>query len=289
MNVKTAIIGRTGFHRQFIEKGAEELTTLIPDTPFGEPCPVHILSYKEKKFAVLSRHGEDGKYRVSAPFVNNRANLWTLKMAGVSKIISWSAPGSINDMIKPGDIVIPDDVLDETKDGPYTFYEGKGLGFIRQNPVFCPSLRETFGKFFSLGDFRFHTSGVYTATQGPRLETPAEIRKYRSFGGDLVGMTVVPEVFLAKELEMCYGAICYSVNYAEGIKERPLKRDELFEGLLTLEEKKDVDRIEASIVGLTLDLLFSIDDFSRNCSCSDSMLRYKERGDISENWQDWII
>ncbi len=289
MNISTAVIGRTGFHLDFIKKGAVEVDTFIPDTPFGNPSPVHILSYGEMEFAVLSRHGEDGRYRLSAPFVNSRANIWALKLAGVSRIVSWSAPGSINEMMRPGDIIIPDDILDETKDGPYTFYDGKGLGFIRQNPVFCPELRDAFGKFFSLSDFRFHTYGVYTATQGPRLETPAEIRKFRSFGGDLVGMTLVPEVFLAKELEMCYGAVCYSVNYAEGIAERPVDRGTLFEGLLEVGEKDFVDRVEKYIPDLTLELLPSVLNLRRKCGCGDSMLRYKKRGDIGENWQDWII
>ena len=79
-------------------------------------------------------------------------------------------------------------------------------------------------------------------TQGPRLETPAEIKKYKSYGCDLVGMTLVPEVFLAKELEMCYSAICYVTNYAEGIVDRPFKAGELFEGLSNDADRKAVEK-----------------------------------------------
>ena len=121
----------------------------------------------------------------------------------------------------PGDLVAPRDVLDEGRGGPQTFFTGVGWGFIRHNPLFCPELREALLKALAGAPFKVHDHGVYVATTGPRLETAAEIRKFRLLGGDLVGQTLAPEVFLARELELCYAALTYVVNYAEGLVDRP--------------------------------------------------------------------
>jgi 5'-methylthioadenosine phosphorylase len=285
--VEIAIIARVGAHKAFLEKGCGEIETRKLNTPFGPANPVHILTNNGCDFAVLSRHGEEG-YEVSAPFVNDRANIWALKELGVGKIISWSAPGALNEHFQPGDLVVADDLLDETKDGPYTFFEGKGLGFIRQNPVFCEELRKVFIEGLRSEYLRCHDYGVYVCVQGPRLETRAEIRKFKLFGGDLIGMNLVPEVFLARELEICYGALCYVVNYAEGVKEVPFKPGLLFEGLLSDEDKPKVEGIERAFPEIVLNLITSVEKTPRNCDCKDSMLRYKLRGDISGPWQSWI-
>ncbi len=289
MKTEISVLGRSGFHKDFTECGAKEKTVLVSDTPFGDSSPLHIFEYKDLTFGVMSRHGEDGHYNISAPFVNTRANLWALKSAGVKRIISWSAPGSIDENIEPGDIVLPDDALDETRQREYTFFKNKGIGFIRQSPVFCPRIRNIGTESLENRSFTLHRNATYVATEGPRLETPAEIKKYKITGGDIVGMTVVPEVFLARELEMCYGAFCYSVNYAEGIKNRKTVRGELFEGLATGEEKKDVEELENSLARLTLPVLKALKETPRECKCKDSMLKYKRRGDIDENWENWIL
>ena len=182
---------------------------------------MHLFVYKDIGFVVLSRHGEAG-YQVSAPFVNDRANLYALKALGVEKILAWCAPGAINEAMAPGDLVIPHDILDEGHQQPYTFFDDRGLGFVRQNPVFCPELRQSGDPNPGAGPFPVHPTGVYIATTGPRLETPAEIRKYKMFGGDLVGMTLVPEIFLARELELCYAAVWLRGQLCRRDKRSPL-------------------------------------------------------------------
>ena len=116
-----AIIARVGAHQDFLRQGLILQQTEHYDTPFGRSNPVHLFSHEDIPFSVLSRHGEAG-YQVSAPFVNDRANLYALKALGVEKVLAWCAPGAINEAMAPGDLVIPDDILDEGHQQPYTFF-----------------------------------------------------------------------------------------------------------------------------------------------------------------------
>ncbi len=284
---RLAIIARVGAHRDFLEKGVAYLGGEAQATPFGDSNPVHLFEHRGLVFAVLSRHGED-RYAVSAAYVNDRANLFALKNLGVEKILAWCAPGAINEAMAPGHLVAPDDILDETRGEPYTFFPKRGLGFIRQNPVFCPELRRALIRGVKRGPFPWHPQGVYVATSGPRLETPAEIRKFRMLGGDLVGMTLVPEVFLARELEMCYAALCYVVNYAEGLKDRPFQPGVLFEGLATPEEVARVQKVEGAFADLALGLLPEMAAAPRVCPCVKLMERYRLRGNIGKDWRTWF-
>ncbi len=262
---KIAIIARVGAHQDFLRQGLQVKHTESYDTPFGRSNPVHLFLHGDIPFVVLSRHGEAG-YHVSAPYVNDRANLYALKALGVAKILAWCAPGAINESMAPGDLVIPHDILDEGHQQPYTFFPNRGLGFVRQNPVFCPELRQSVIQTLKGGSIPVHPSGVYTATTGPRLETPAEIRKYRILGGDLVGMTLVPEVFLARELELCY-----------------------FEGLATPQEIQRVKEVETAFADIALRLLPGLAETLRHCPCPWLMERYRQRGDIDPDWRSWFV
>jgi len=256
------------------------------ETPFGFSPPIHRLKSKGNDIFYLSRHGETG-YTVSAPYVNYRANIWALKELGVSRIIAWSGPGAIDPSLPIGDILVPDDLIDETKGRAATFFDGLGIGFIRQNPVFCPTLSMNLREAIISRQGHCRTSDVYVCTQGPRLETRAEIRKFASYGATLVGMTLIPEAFLAKELEMCYCPVCYITNYAEGVIERTYKPGELFEGLLANNEK---DRVDAAVEALPEIALQAIsDEFESKCKCNLSMERYRRRGDIGDDWRTWIL
>lgn len=282
-----AVLARVGAHRDFIRLGMEEIEVQVVRTPFGESAPMHLFEHERMQFAVMSRNGEE-MYSLASPSVNYRANIWALKEIGVERIFSWSAPGAINERFPPGDVVITDDLIDETRGRTYTFFEGKGMGFIRQNPVFCPEVACVVEETLSELDVRHHVGGTYVCTQGPRLETPAEIRKYKIYGGDLVGMMMVPEVFLARELEMCYGAACYVVNYAEGIRSRSHHPEILFGGMLDPEEKPKVDEIEARFAEIACSVVKGLNETHRTCVCRDLMSRYKIRGDAGADWHTWI-
>lgn len=255
------------------------------ETPFGLSAPIRKINVDNTEIFFLSRHGEHG-YTISAPFVNYRANIWALKELEVGRIIAWSGPGAIDPGIPIGDILVPGDIIDETKGRAYTFFEGLGIGFIRQNPVFCPELSESLKRIIESKLGHCRTEDVYVCTQGPRLETRAEIRKFASYGGTLVGMTLVPEAFLAKELEMCYSPICYVTNYAEGVVDRKYEPGKLFEGLLTDEEKASVDAAVDMLPGIAMEALIAQEP--KQCRCHLSMERYRKRGDIGEDWRTWI-
>ncbi len=287
MKPAIAIIARVGAHKAFEAAGLKPEKTEVYPTPYGDSRPVHWFRHGGLEFVVLSRHGETG-YDLSAPFLNPRANLYALKALGVEKILAWVAPGSLQEAMAPGDLVVPHDVLDEGKGGPHTFYPGVGWGFIRNNPVFCPELRATLLKALAGAPFPVHDRAVYVATTGPRLETGAEIRKFRLLGGDLVGQTLAPEVFLARELEFCYVGLTYVVNYAEGLVERPYQPGVLFEGLATPEEMARVRAVEAAFPELVLRVLPALAATERQCPCPRLMERYRLRGDIGADWRTWV-
>ncbi len=279
-SIHLAIIGGSqGF--RFIEDAARELTRGVI-TPFGVSAPIHLINNNGLEIAYMSRHGEHG-YDVTAPFVNYRANIYALKEIGVKRIVSWSGPGAIDKSLSCGDIIVPGDIVDETHNRKSTFYENSGLGFIRQNPAFCPTLSSALRKDTSVKD---DTTQVYVCTEGPRLETAAEIRKYAMYGGTLVGMTLAPEAFLARELEICYCPVCYITNYAEGVREAAYETGKLFEGLATDEELKKVDDSLRLLPEIAAHALTEAQDMP--CSCQSSMQRYKDRGNISDDWHTWI-
>jgi 5'-methylthioadenosine phosphorylase len=284
--MRLAIIGGSQAYtllRKRIMSG-EKIGTI--NTPFGTSQPVWQLNLQGQKVLFISRHGDE-RYSIAAPWVNYRANIWALKELGTQAIISWSGPGAIDKSIPIGSFVVPDDVIDETKNRPTSFFEGTGLGFIRQNPVFCPNLRALVRKAIENLGLECRFGGVYVCTEGPRLETPAEIRKYALIGAHLVGMTLCPEVFLAKELEMCYAAICYVTNYAEGIRERSFEPGVLFEGLIDKNEALAVENA-VSMFPRIIEQVALAEDQICNCSCQHLMERYRRRGDIGPDWHTWI-
>ncbi|MHB0914048.1 MAG: MTAP family purine nucleoside phosphorylase [Armatimonadota bacterium] len=284
MNRKLAVIGGSRAYSLLASGGISGERLGPARTPFGDSQPIYRLDISGREVLFMSRHGEHG-YEIAAPWVNYRANIWALKDAGAGSIISWSGPGAIDASLEIGQFVILDDLVDETRRRPSTFFKGCGWGFVRQNPVFCPSLSATLRAAVEEVGASCRAGGTYVCTEGPRLETPAEIRKFRIFGGDLVGMTLVPEVFLARELEMCYASICYVTNYAEGLREREFVPGVLFEGLLDESEREAVERAVAAFPSI-VEAVTRMD--ADPCRCDMLMERYRRRGDIGPDWRTWI-
>lgn len=267
-------------------------------TPYGPSNPVHLCETAGFHFFFLSRHGEHG-YDRTAPYVNYRANIYAAKRLGVERIVAWTGPGAISPKYRPGDLVVPDDLLDFTRNRPSTFYEGKGIGFLRQYPVFCETLRGALrsaldsregGKLRigGRGAGRFHSGGTYACTEGPRLETPAEIRFLARAGADLVGMTLCPEAFLARELEICYAPVAYVTNYAEGVRRMPYRRGALFEGMLPADGAAAVEAAKNAIPGIAIAAARALAGKERDCPCAVSMERYRKRGVIGPDFRGWV-
>ena len=282
-SVRIAVIGGSGaYHLLTKESLGKEKKCQSIDTPYGESAPIHHFSIDGLEFLFLSRHGEMD-YSITAPFVNYRANIYALKECGVQRIIAWSGPGIINTAFEPGDFVVPHDIIDETKNRPTTFFDNTGIGFIRQSRPFCPQIANALHDVLHETDLQHHNQAVYACTEGPRLETPAEIRKLRILGADLVGMTLAPEAFLAREKEICYSPFCYLTNYAEGVKPRKFEKGKLFEGMQTIEEKKQVDNAIQKFPSLIRTVFENLKEEERTCDCSEALRRYKNKGFVSED------
>lgn len=184
------------------------------DTPFGPSQPIYRCACEYGDFLYLCRHGENG-YETTSSFINYRANIYALRSMDTDAIISWSETRAVSHNYNIGQYVVIDDLIDETVSRPRTFFENRWLGRLRHWPVFCPRLQEAFVEALKREDCTHADRGVYVCIEGPRQETPAEARKYAVLGGDLIGDTLAPEVFLAKELEMHYASLCYVARYAE--------------------------------------------------------------------------
>ncbi len=287
VSIRLAIIGGSRAY-DLLADGRIRQGQLAPvETPFGRSSPLGTLSLGGHEVLFLSRHGLGG-YRVGAPFVNYRANIYALKDAGADRIVAWSGPGAIDPSFVPGQYVIPDDLIDETRGRASSFYEGTGLGLLRQNPVFCPAIAAALATAASASGISVTEGAAYVCTQGPRLETPAEIRKYALAGGQLVGMTLAPEVFLARELEMCYAALCYVTNYAEGVREAPPKPEMLFQGLAGEQDSARAEAAVRALPGVMQRAVGALAETPRRCACGEAMKRYKLQGDIGEDWREWV-
>lgn len=213
-----AVVGGTGLE-DFL-KGAEQVRV---GTPYGLPPPISIGQIGERSVAFLPRHGSH--HSVPPHRVNYRANIYALHRMGVERIIATNAVGAINTDFKPGDLVIPHDLIDFTKLRQPSFYEGDPVTHVDVSQPYCPEIRALLIKTLRKRSARLWDKGVLVCTEGPRYETPAEIEMFRRLGCDVVGMTGSPEAVLARELEMCYATICFVTNMAAGIQNQLTARE----------------------------------------------------------------
>jgi len=209
--IDVAIIGGTGL--ESLLRDAEQ--TRI-GTPYGLPPPVSIGEVDGICVAFLPRHGV--QHSVPPHEVNYRANIYALYMMGAKRIITTNAVGAINSSFKPSDLVVPHDLIDFTKSRYSTFYDSAPVTHIDVTQVYCPETRLILIEAMKKHDSHGHDRAVIVCTEGPRLETPAEIEMFRRLGCDIVSMTGAPEAVLARELEICYATICFVTNMAAGMQ-----------------------------------------------------------------------
>jgi 5'-deoxy-5'-methylthioadenosine phosphorylase len=208
------VIGGSGLARLANLKDARKV---VVQTPYGEPSAALLSgTIKGRKAVFLTRHG-DG--HVFAPHeINYRANLWALRAVKVKDVVSIATVGGIRADLGPGKLVVPDQIIDYTWGRAATFspLKGRGVMHIDFTHPYCETLRRRLLAAASTADEAVVAGGTYAATQGPRLETAAEIARLERDGADLVGMTGMPEAALARELGLCYAAIAVVVNHAAG-------------------------------------------------------------------------
>ncbi len=172
----------------------------VVKTPYGE-----VTAMVGDNFAFVSRHGSPPK---PPHMVNYHANIMAFKNLNVEKIIAVSTVGSLKDNIKPGQFLLPDNLLDFT--GKIWTYHNDEPYHINMYEPFCKELRDDLKKKLSIP-----AGGTYATMKGPQFETAAETKMLKILGADVVGMTVAPEAKLAKELDLCYQPLCVVVNYVD--------------------------------------------------------------------------
>ncbi len=186
-------------------------------TPFGEPSSALRRGKLDGVDVVfIARHGDP--HRLAPHRVNYRANLWALKQIGVQNLLSINAVGGISDIAAPGALVVCDQIIDYTHSrvSSYSDQYGEAVRHIDLSEPYTPRLRQAWLDAARACDEAAHDGGVMAVTQGPRLETRAEIARLHRDGCDVVGMTAMPEAALARELDIGYGSLAVSANWAAG-------------------------------------------------------------------------
>ncbi len=203
------------------------------DTPFGIPSSeLEIGEYNGISVAFIPRHGK--KHNIPPHMVNYRANIWALKNIGCNEVLGINAVGSLKEGLKPGDVVIPDQYIDNTKNRKLTFYDGPDVIHVSSADPFCPRINGELEKV-SRPVTNTHLGGTYITIEGPRFSTRAESKMFRQFA-DIIGMTLVPEINLADELGMCYSMIANITDY-DVWSEKPVDASEVIKILKENEQK----------------------------------------------------
>jgi 5'-methylthioadenosine phosphorylase len=208
----TARVGVIGGSGLYNIKGLADVTEVSLDTPFGPPsAAITIGRLGSVSVAFLPRHGRG--HRFSPTEVPYRANIHALKSLGVEHIISVNACGSLRDDYKPGDLVIPDQLIDRTRSRVSTFFERGIVAHVLFAEPFCPVLSRVLYEAAREQGGAVHRGGSYVVMEGPAFSTRAESHLYRSWGASIVGMTALPEAKLAREAEICYATISGVTDY----------------------------------------------------------------------------
>jgi 5'-methylthioadenosine phosphorylase len=206
---KIAVIGGTGLYD--IE-GVTDTQEVNIDTPFGRPSDSIVVGrLGGVGIAFLPRHGKG--HRISPTEVPSRANIYALKSLGVEHIIALNSCGSFKEEIKPGHLLIPDQIIDRTRSRVNTFFGDGIVAHIQFADPFCPVLSQIVYEAALEAGATVHKGGTFIAMEGPAFSTRAESRLYRAWGADIIGMTVLPEARLAREAEICYASIACVTDY----------------------------------------------------------------------------
>lgn len=250
--MRIAIIGGSGIYDLDMLGNPQDK---VIETEYGT-IKVKMGSYAGQEVVFLARH-EKG-HALPPHRINYRANIAALKKLGVERIIGTTSVGGISAKLRPGDFVLLNQFIDMTKNRTYTFYDD--AVHVDMTHPYCPEIRETIMKAAGMLKVKVHEKGTYVCTEGPRLETDAEIKMFASLGGDIVGMTNVPECILAREAEICYGGIALVANPAAGFTDKVSYQD-IVE--MTKSKGDELKNLLMKSVSLIPE--------ERKCSCKDAL------------------
>lgn len=207
--VEIGVIGGSGLYEM---EGLTDVEEVVVDTPFGPPSDALVVGRLHgRRVAFLPRHGRG--HRILPGELNSRANIYALKSIGCRWVIGVCACGSLRESIAPGHIVVPDGLLDRTQGRDQSFF-GQGVaGHVSVADPFCPELSEALYEAAVESGAESHRGGDFVIIEGPRFSTRTESKLYRRWGLDIVGMTAIPEAFLAREAELSYAVMAHVTDY----------------------------------------------------------------------------
>lgn len=254
--MRRAIIGGTGVYDAGTELITKQLVTAYGDVTYD------VMTVEGREIIFLPRHGK--KHNTPPHKINYRANMMALKMLDVTHVYATCAVGSMNDAYEPGDVVVITDFIDFTKSRVQTFFEGEDgpVAHVEMTEPYCGTLRASFKDQALKSGMEIKGDAVYVCTEGPRFETAAEIGMYRQMGGDVVGMTNVPESVLAKELGLCYAAVGVITNWCTGIEGQHIEGHQIAESM---------EKNKTKITQMFIDVLKEEIDV-KNCKCDRSLI-----------------
>jgi 5'-methylthioadenosine phosphorylase len=253
-----AIIGGSGLYTM---PGLTDTKEYDLETPFGRPsAPITIGTLEGKRIAFLARHGIG--HHIMPTNVPYRSNIYALKALGVERIVSINACGSLREDYAPGDIVIPDQIFDNTKNRSRTYFDEELVAHVGVADPFCPDLSTRLVAAVTESHVKNHQGGALIIIEGPRFSTKIESNTYRSWGMSLVGMTAAPEAFLAREAEMCYAVMAHVTDYdVWHISEAPVTVEMVIKTL-----NNNTQAAQASLRNLVRNM-----PEERKCSCDSAL------------------
>jgi 5'-methylthioadenosine phosphorylase len=252
------IIGGSGLYSM---EALSSIESVEVETPFGPPsAPILLGELAGRRVAFLARHGIGHSIKPSD--VNYRANIFALKGLGVKRILSVSACGSLREDYAPGEVVVPDQLFDFTKDRKRTFFEDGLVAHVGVAEPFCRHLSEQLAESVQNSDGDVHFGGTFITVEGPRFSTRAESDTFRAWGMSIIGMTTSPEAFLAREAEMCYSVMAHVTDYDVW----HIAEDAVSVEMVIRVLKANTDLAQRSIVDLVTHI-----DHDAPCECQDSL------------------
>jgi 5'-methylthioadenosine phosphorylase len=257
-NIAFAIIGGSGLYSM---SGLKETKEHSINTPFGRTsAPIMVGTLENIRVAFLARHGIG--HHISPHEVPYRANIFALKLLGVERIVSVSACGSLREDYAPGNIVIPDQIYDNTKRRNGSFFEEGLVAHVGVSDPFCRDLSSQLASAVQAAGATIQIGGAFITIDGPRFSTKAESITYRLWGMSIIGMTASPEAFLAREAEMCYSTMAHVTDYdVWHVSEAPVSVEMVIQ---TLNKNTEVAQESIRILARSLSA-------ERNCECGNAL------------------
>jgi 5'-methylthioadenosine phosphorylase len=255
---RLGVIGGSGVYDLAAVDGGEAIPV---ETPFGAPSsPPRLGRVGPTEVVFIARHGPGHVY--SPTDLPYRANIYALKLLGVTHVLSLSAVGSLREALPPRSLVLPDQIIDRTLLRPRTFFDRGVVAHIGIADPFCGLLRDSVATAGRAEDRAVHLGGAYVCIEGPQFSTRAESELYRSWGATVIGMTAMPEARLAREAELCYATLALVTDY-------DVWHDE--EEAVTVELVLSHLQANAAAAGAVVTRLAADGLPARRCGCSDAL------------------